>query len=242
MSYKFVPYTSLLSDVYVPFYKSPEQKTFQLDVFQLEDDAGGQRSIINLNTDNTKYLPFIDLKKYDFARKDWYYYDFNHFPYRLTYNTDNWRLQAVYGIPTVNYLTESLIVPEKFDKEITAELGLYIEFDSNKYYRGTPMLVAVQNVPLKDITNYSNPNIRPKLNTVDISVNKEFYYDFDQNKIITNQNLDSYDPTNVIVGFYTTANDITIKCRMSANEKSASTVTPVVDYYIVKLSGQNLRG
>ena len=104
------------------------------------------------------------------------------------------------------------------------------------------MMVAVQNTPLTDITNYSNPNVKPKLNTVDPVVNKEFYYDFDQNKIITNQNLDAYAPIDVLVGFYTTIDDVSVKCRLAANEKSVSNVTPVIDYYIVKLSGQDLRG
>jgi hypothetical protein len=253
MSVKFVPYTSLLNDVYVPFFEKPKKTSdYNLNSFELEADGDGVFSIINLKKDKKTFMPFIDITKYDFSRKDWYYYDESGFPYRLTYNEDGyWDIDSVYGAPDIRGYTESETVSLQFNRNVNVELGIYIEGKQVTeedvapdivLYKGVPISVAIENDPLVDITNYSNPNISPTLNKINTVVNKEFYYDFDQNRIFTNQNLAGFDPIDITIGFYTSTNDINLKCRLSSNEKSPSDVTPIVDYYIAKLSGQNLRG
>lgn len=254
MSIKFVPYASLLNDIYVPFFEQPKKTSdFNLKSFEVEADAEGVISVINLKKDKKTYLPFIDISKYDFSRKEWYYYDENGFPYRLSYNNEtSWDIDPVYGAPSVSGYIAADDVSLRFNRNVNIQLGIYIE--GRKYtededvtenfvlYKGVPISVAIENDPLIDITNYNNPNIKPTLNRINPDVNKEFYYDFDQNRIFTNQNLAGFDPIDITIGFYTSTNNVNLKCRLSANEKSPASVTPVVDYYIAKLSGQNLRG
>jgi len=250
MSYKFVPYTSLLNNIYVPFYElAKKSPNLNLKNFGLEADVNGVLSTINLNTENKKYLPFIDISRYDFSRKDWFYYNSDGFPYRLTYNAQNfWDVEPVYGEPATRGYTDSLVVTNLYDRDITIQLGIYItatDYDGSgdlQFYKGIPISVVIQDIPLIDITNYSNPNIKPMLNNIGSDINKEFYYDFDQNRIFTNQNLAGVDPVDVNTRFYTTTNEVNIKCRMATNEIDVSDVTPIVDYYIAKLSGQDLRG
>jgi len=250
MSTKFIPYSSFLNDIYIPFYEKPKKMIdLKLTSSNIETDVNGMASIINLNIDQQKYIPFIDISKYDFTRKDWFYYNISGMPYRLTYNTSNWLASPVYGVPDINGYTDSLNISNKFNKNVNVELGLYLDVTNSadsdntiQLYKGVPISVAIANAPLLDITNYNSPNIRPSLNIIKPNENREFYYDFDQNKLFTNQNLAGTDPINITIGFYITTNAVNIKCRLSANEISSSDVTPIVDYYIAKLSGQNLRG
>lgn len=241
MSHKFIPYTSLLNSIYIPFYEKPKKRTFTLEDFSIETDNDGTQSIINLNNESPRF-PFINISKYDFDRKDWFFYDSNGFPYRFNYIEGQWDLEPVYGFPNVYFTTETSYVPLQFDRELNFELGVYTELaDGSQLYKGLPIIVAVENDPLSDITDYTSISNKPKLNTISPDVNREFYYDFDQNRIITNQNLAGFSASDIVIAFYTTIQNISIKARLSTNEKNIADITPTVDYYIAKLSGQNLR-
>lgn len=245
---KFIPYTSLLNDVYIPFYKSPTKQTLTLKDLTIERDSDGIFSIINLNN----YRPFIDTFKYDQDRKDWFYYSVDGLPYRLTYKViqsiPRWTVESVYGVKTMNAYTDNLTIPYNFDKNTTNEFGLYFSvYDRTsgqnvKMFKGIPLMLAINNIHAKDITDYNNINIKPVLNHINTTINSEFYYDFDQNRIFTNQNLSNYMPDDIILGLYVSYDSINIKCRLATNEMRPSEITPIVDYYIAKLSGQNLRG
>lgn len=246
MSHKFIPYTSLLNSIYIPFYENLKKNIFGIERFSIETNNQGMQSIINLNGNNTLF-PFIDLLKYDYEKKDWFFYDNNGFPYRFNYNDGVWKLEAIYGIPNINAQTESSFVPLFYSRDIENLLGIYTtvyDNSQNEYtlYKGSPILVSIENQPLTDITDYSNVSSKPKLNFDNAQVNKEFYYDVDQNRIITNQNLTAFNENDIVIAFYSTPSTINVKARFSSNEKSVSDITPVVDYYIIKLSGQNLRG
>lgn len=245
---KFIPNSSLLHHIYVPFYELPIKQILTASDLSLEYDANGVLSIINLSSDSMKYTPFIDASKFDFERKDWFWYDSDGFPYRFTAQGEtlsSWTLESVYGVPAVDYSTDSTIIPILVEKTITKELGIYTYCNSDKtekLYKGVPICVLVQNVALTDVTDYFNPNSNVSLNNINTIINKEFYFDSAQNKILTNQNLAGFSPKDITIGFYTIVDNITVKCRLSANEGTVSEITPIVDYYILKINSQNLRG
>lgn len=247
MSYKFIPQSCLLNNIYIPLYEKPRKNILDLESFSIQTDINGVESIIDLNSADEKYYPFIDISKYDSEREDWYYYDTNGFPYRLTYNsTGYWDVEAVWEIPSINANTSDLSISLFMQKEITCELGVYTQVTKSdnstlNLYKGQPIVVAVNDIPLKDLTDYTNPSTKPILNNINPSVEKEFYYDFDRNLIITNQNLNGTNKKSVTIGFYTTIKETNVQYTLHANQPNPS-ITPIVKWYILKLSGQDLRG
>jgi hypothetical protein len=113
----FIPESSLLNHVYIPFYKPPSKRIENCSNFftYIEPDSNGLMSIINLVTDNTDgatvpVIPYINIGKYDSETKEWFYVDASGFPYRLFYsNSDQWYLNALWPINNIN--TQLIISP-----------------------------------------------------------------------------------------------------------------------------------
>lgn len=228
------PNSSLLSSIFIPDYFIPRyintlDSTLKYDSdYSFEIDNNGIRSIIKLNL-----TPFIDLSKYNFSRKSWYWIDSFDGIWEVVepgyYNADTNEInnssdifvKSIEGYYNSEYIStnniDSSLVPKKYN----------------------PINIKINNVTLNDITEYSNPSNIPVLNFINNDLIKEFYYDFNRT-IYTNQNLDSFDSNSIEIGYYYNINSLRVRCIMSSNSTGLSSSTPVVDHYLLKLSGQNL--
>lgn len=252
---QFIPESSLLDHIYVPFYRPPIKRVENCSNFftYLEPDANGVVSIINLRTDTaeggtTPVVPFIDIGKFDPETKDWAWIDASGFPYRITQSSvdvSGWALKPLWPI---NHVNEEL----QFDptdltySEEGKELGFYssatIDSSTVRIYSSNPVMLTIEGKIIQDKTVYGSENITTGLTELNTELNPEFYYDSINNKIYTNQNLLGVDPSNIKVYFYESANEVSVKARMATNAGGPAYYTPIVDYYIVKLNGQFLRG
>ena len=245
----FRPESILLNSVYIPFYAESRKQIRDLTYLTLETDVNGIESIINFKTVNSKNVevpvfPFIDTEKYDQQTKTWFYYDTDGFPYRLTYDDtlEDWTLVDVWDIN--NYSASGVFDPEDLDHdpEANTQLGLFTTISDNVFHRGDPIVVTIEGEPLIDKTNYGTKTVVSTLTTNSTESNKEFYYNTLDNKIYTNQDLSFFDPTDIKVFYYQNIDTVNVKCRMSGNSNRNIYSTPIVDYYIVKLNGQLIRG
>jgi hypothetical protein len=193
-------------------------------------------------------VPFIDIGKFDPETKDWYWMDASGFPYRIFWDNtrDEWYLNAQWPI---NHIGDDLYFdPETLNYQETGrELGFYSTATTGNaseffMYSARPIQITIEGKRLRDTTIYGSENITTGLTQLNTELNPEFYYDSTVNKIYTNQNLIGVDPVNIKVYFYDSADSVSVKCRMSANSGGDAYYTPIVDYYVVKLNGQFLRG
>lgn len=250
---RFIPETTLLDNIYIPFYRSPEKRVKNCaDYFtHFETDNNGVTSIINLVTDTDDdpmhpVVPFIDIGNFDTETKDWYYLDASGYPYRIFASDTSdtgWVLRALWPI---NYIDKDLdidpnIVGYKSDGR---GLGFYsnatLDGEDISMYTAAPIMVTIDGKALIDKTIYGDRDITTGLTDSNVELNPEFYYDYINNKIHTNQNLLAFDPKHIKVYFYESLNEVSIKARLSSNSGSDAYQTPVVDYYIAKLNGQFL--
>ena len=102
------------------------------------------------------------------------------------------------------------------------------------------MVLLLDGEYVQDRTPYDGFNKRITLTDSETSTNKEFFYDIDRNKIVTNQNLEAFSPQDIRILFYKMPNKVSVKCRVSSNSGSAAYSTPIIDYYILKLKGQRV--
>lgn len=232
------PISSLLSSVYVPdFFESKRVSTSDgtliKDVdFTIERDINGRDSIIRLNK-----IPFLDFSFYDTQRKRWFATDKYGGKWRQ-YGLGEW-------IPEWNIFNGTN--PKAAKVQLVSmdgmEQGAVVSARSKpsyKFRQYKPIILSVNNFELNDIQNYSGgQTIVPKLDEVNPDRNKEFYYDF-KNTIYTNQDFSLYEDEDILIEFTINISDINISCRMDTNIVNLSPYTPIVDYYIVKLTGQNL--
>ncbi len=240
------PTSSLLSSIFIPeefgtSIASSEDGSLVKDTdYALEHDINGALSIIKLNK-----IPYIDLSKYDHQRKQWYTHDQYGNLWRK-YDPFEWLIEEgkVYTLPGLYvpiqgedlsryYSVYGLNGGDYYTTQTSSEVGLWFS-DYN------PISIKVNDVSLTDITDYSGGrNIIPKLDTINTTDNKEFY--FDKNGIIyTNQDFAEYDESDIVLSFYVTIDTINVKCRMSTNTTGLCPYTPVVDFYVVKMTGENL--
>lgn len=254
---QFIPESSLLDHVYIPFYSEPNKKVNDCSGYFtfLESDTNGVTSIINLSTEDTTdggltpVVPFIDIGKFDPETRDWYWMDASGFPYRIsssTQVTDGWALKAMWPINFEG--VELQFNPEFLNySEDGKELGFYsIATDSSdeefRMYPSNPIMVTIEGKVLKDKTIYGNESTTTGLTDLNVELNPEFYYNSLTNKIHTNQNLLGFDLKRVKVYYYESIDEISVKARLSTNAGNSAKYTPVIDYYIAKLNGQFLRG
>lgn len=250
---RFIPESSLLDNIYVPFYSAPEKRVENCaDYFTyLESDMNGVTSVINLVTDTLDEIakpvvPFIDIRNFDPETKEWYYLDASGYPYRLFSDSSSdtgWVLKTMWPI---NYINDELTIDTSIVgyTEQGKGLGFYsiatLNGDEINMYPGNPVMVTIDGKTLVDKTVYGTQNMTTGLTTLNSDVNPEFYYDYVNNKIHTNQNLLTYDPKHIKIYFFKSLNEISIKARLASNSGSDAFYTPVVDYYVAKLNGQLL--
>lgn len=250
---RFIPESSLLDNIYIPFYSAPEKQVKNCaDYFTyLEPDTNGVTSIINLMTDTSDEIakpvvPFIDLRNFDSETKEWYYLDASGYPYRLFSDSSSdtgWILRALWPI---NYIDKELMIDTSIVgyTEQGKSLGFYSTaiLDGNEInmYPSNPVMITIAGKTLVDKTIYGTRDMTMGISALNSDVNPEFYYDYVSNKIYTNQNLLAYDPNHIKVYFFKSLNEVSIKARLASNSGSDAFYTPVVDYYIAKLNGQFL--
>lgn len=258
MMNQFIPESSLLNHIYIPFYNPPAKRVENCSDFftYIEPDSRGIMSVINLITDSDQgraepVVPFIDLGKFDTETKEWFWMDDSGFPYRIYENSESngWVLRPQWPI---NYVGSEL----SFDPDILIygadgrELGFYSEASITqndetvtvRMYPGNPVMMTIDGVVLKDKTIYGNDSLTTGLTSLNSERNPEFYFDSINNKIHTNQNLVGFDPRNIKIYFYESIKEVSVKARLNANAGGTAYYSPTVDYYIVKLNGQYLRG
>lgn len=252
---RYIPDTLLLNHVYVPFFSNPIKKiyTCDKDFVQLESGPNGVVSIIPLvktvDGNEEPVVPFIDLTRYDVETKDWFWYDSDNFPFRISYNNGyDWNLNSIWNFG--QYYGHTLTFNPKRLYNGGLESGFYSEvtkYDGEesadiRVYTGAPIILTINENIVTDKTNYDGTIINPVLTQMNVEINKEFYYDINTNKIYTNQNLAGINPSQIKIYFETIPNSISVKCRMKGNMGEDLYTTPTIDYYVVKLNGQYLKG
>jgi hypothetical protein len=117
---------------------------------------------------------------------------------------------------------------------------LYFTVDTENFYRYDPIQLTINGERVSDITDYDGLS-QPALNDIKIDTNKEFYYNFIDNKIYTNQNMAGVQKESIEIKFFVNINSVSVLNKMATNISTQSSFTPSIDYYIVKLNGQNFR-
>jgi hypothetical protein len=247
----YTPDTVLLNNVYIPFSNSEKLQVFNCkDHFtSFEIGSNGVSSIIplNLESDGEKeaVYPFINMSRYDSESKSWFWYDSNNFPFRLGYyNRLYWKLRSVWDVGPNKDLTLNFIPQALNFSNDNIQLGFYsnaVNHTGIKMYPGYPMIMTIDDRIITDKTDYTSGS-NPELTNFKTDLNREFYYDVNLNKIVTNQNLDAVAPESIKIYCYTISNAITVKCRLASNCGENAFLTPMVDYFVVKLNGQFLKG
>lgn len=247
---EYIPNSVLLNHIYFPFHTEPVYKTYDClkDFTQLEIGTNGILSVIPLTTkvngEDEQVIPFIDMSKYDIETKQWFWYDSNRFPLRINRYGDGKALTSIYNFGKyygywIEYDPNTILNGGEsgFYSNVTSE-----DFSSDRVYLGSPIILTIDDYVINDKTVYGNTDVNPNLTKLNIETNKEFYFDPDTNKIYTNQNLAGVDPANIKLYFSTIPNELSVKCRLKSNVGDDSYTTPTVDYYVVKLNGQYMRG
>jgi hypothetical protein len=229
-----LPTSVLIPDYFETFPVATENGTLLHERdFYFEHDTNGTLSIIKLNK-----VPYIDLTKYDIKRRKWYYVDQFEGLWRKYIPGDyviEWGIDwiAKWSNENPRYLSQEGLGTAYFDDDLLEAAGLIV----NEY---APIVLKLNDVVLTDISNYSGEsNIVPKLDLVNTTNNKEFYFD-KNTTIYTNQNLDLYEVFNLSLEYFVNIDKVNVKCRMNTNTTKLSNYTPIVDYYIVSLTGQHL--
>jgi len=248
----FIPETSLPNSLYVPFYVPSNRKVTTISEFALESNAQGLQSIINLmDTGGKKIVPFFDLSKYDGERQQWMWEDADGLFYKLIYYEDQ-EFQYLSSDPYDIYIFScvdldrdipiQIFQPEVYNNTAYANFNKrqYVTWNSENFYKYDPIQIIINGQRLTDITDYNGLSQVP-LNDIQTNSNREFYYNFIDNKIYTNQNMAGVQPNSVEIKFFTTVNTVQVMNKMATNIGTDSTYTPAIDYYIVKLNGQNFR-
>jgi len=211
--------------------------------FILKQDNFGIYSIIEFTN-----VPYIDYAKYDYDRRQFYNVDVNDSLWRK-YTPGDYIIETDQTIDTnahISYVIFSMenVLPN-YDSIYSGE-GMPSEslelLDYLKVEQYQPITIKVKNQNLKDITDYSF-NVQPQLNSISPEKNMEFYFD-KRNRIYSNIDFTKYDidvnPLNLRIILYNTISSVNVSCYMNTNNSKYSNYTPVVDYYILKLTGQTL--
>lgn len=232
------PDSAILTSLFIPFYFEPKilstiDNTLAIDdniVF--DQDSTGQTSIIRFNS-----IPYIDLKLYDYNRKKYYSTDQYDNRWRV-YEPGEWVIESEeYWNEDLTY-SAYVSVDGLFNGDvISGDNDSLSEFIIKQF---NPITIKLNGIQVTDISDYSGDrNIITKLDVIDPTNNKEFYYDKNKS-IYTNQDLSLYDVDDIDITYYVNIKDINIHCRMNTNVTNLSSNTPIVDFYLIKLLGQNL--
>lgn len=249
---QYIPDSMLLNNIFIPFIREPIKQVFNCedDFKNLEVGSNGVTSVINLSKENEDgdmepLFPYIDLRNFDSETKDWFWYDDRGFPYRIyRTNDEDWALKSFWDFGKYNDGTQYIIDPTNLSREDGGrKLGFYSNGNNNvKFYTGSPIILTIEGEIIQDRTVYGNSSADYNLTGLATEENKEFYYDSSTNRIYTNQNLNEFNAKQIKIYCYTVQQDVSVKCRLKANQGQDAFLTPTVDYYIIKLNGQFLRG
>jgi hypothetical protein len=249
---QYIPDTTLLNNIFLPFYVSPVKTIYNISKDSLETGNNGIKSVINIET----LFPYVHIQSFDYETKDWFWYDSDGFPFRIEKNMslNCWQLRSIYNIGTYK---DVILKIDPFNLSYdssgkglgfyTVVIGLIDNYNviepslEIKMYSGQQIFVEIDGNILTDRTDYLNSMSDVKLTLLNTASNMEFYYNFLLNKIYTNQNLESYNLSDIKVYMYNTIQEISVKTSLLSNYGFNNVLTPVVDYYIVKLHGQLIR-
>lgn len=205
--------------------------------YNIVKDVNGLNSIIELSVP-----PYIDFSYYDNDRRMFFNID--------TYG-NKWRKYIVgdYILEedkvledsdnvSVRYYSIDNVLKLKHDYLQIGDENIGKDYiDKLSFTQYKPISVKVGTQELTDITDYSF-NHTPTLNYINTSKNKTFY--FKENKIYTNLELLGYNINDIDISYSSTVNSVNVTCIMSSNSAAYSNYTPIVDYYMLKLTGQTL--
>lgn len=249
---KIIPYSILPNSIYLPLHSEPKQEKWKLSDLDIESDVTGVQSIISLNGLSDAKHPFIDFSKYDIDYRNWLWFDDQDgLPYRLEKNqfSKKYSFNSIYGIQSSGFVFGCDSLTTKYDdvlgvsSVLTQVVNTTADQSIKKYfYQYSPISLYVKNSPAVDITDYNKPGNQSvsSLLKTNVSDNPQFLYGFD-GRIYTNLDLSVYDPKDVFVVFYTITDSVSVKCKLAANSDGTPYYTPTVDYYILKLVGQEIR-
>ncbi len=232
------PNTALLTSTFIPYYFEPKKIStldstlIKDDNYTIEQDANGLSSIVSL-----VYIPYIDITKYDHIRKRFYWTDQYENRWRV-FEPGDWIERDGEIWPADFEYNKYQSMEGLLNGDITTVVSMQLEdFDITPF---RPISIKVNGVELEDITNYGGDrNIIPKLDYIDPGTNKQMYYDM-KNTLYTNQDFDLYEDDNIEITYYKNIDSVQIYGRLNTNVTNLSPYTPLVDYFAVKLTGQNL--
>lgn len=233
---KLYPESSMLTSVHIPDFFEPKQLSTvdgslrRGEHYDFVPDETGRTSIIRFTV-----VPYIDISRYDFERKDWYLKD--------QYN-GKWRFfrRGQYKPHSDSIHSSSIPVFVSMDGMYNGEEKTVFDLQSDGFRLGLdrPITIRANSVRFTDITDYSGDrNISPTLNELPNTLFRQFYYD-KKFSLYTNQELNDFEDDNLQIIIKTNIDKVNVKCRMGTNATGLSPYTPYVDYYIIKLTGQNL--
>lgn len=205
--------------------------------FRIVQDANGINSIIEFDT-----IPFIDFNNYDNERRMFFEIDKYGSLWR-TYKAGDYIIELdeifenQWSNQSKTYFSMENILKQQLDyinDNEPANFNKIKNFDIKPYY---PITIKVQDQQLTDITDYVF-NVVPTLNFVNSDKNKQFY--FKGNRIYSNIDFMFYNINNIEISYHSTIDSLNVTCVMNANTANYSNYTPVVDYFMLKLTGQTL--
>ena len=203
--------------------------------FKFEIDNNNITSIIKFNT-----IPYIDYSKFDYERRRWFYIDKYGSLWRH-YGKGDYVIEEDYVVPKYyKYFSMENLYKNKYPNGIHRAPGYPDELallESLKLTQYKPISLTIEGVEYTDITDYSF-NINPTLDYIAPEKNRQFY--LKGSSIYTNTDLTLYEPQDIEITYYYTISEVKVHCQMNTNSANFSNYTPVVDYYVLKLTGQTL--
>jgi len=201
------------------------------DNFKIVIDENDVSSIIEFKT-----TPYVDYSKYDYERRRWFQVD--------TYNS-LWRkyVKGDYILEENKIQTDDIvkfysmenIYKNLFDCLTSVQDYGLDEIAELNFTSFKPVTLVIEGNVYEDITDYSL-NISPKLDYIVPDRNHQFYVKGD--RIYTNTDLTRYNIDDIDIKYFYNISDIKVHNIMNTNSASYSNYTPVVDYYMLKLTGQ----
>ena len=183
-------------------------------------------SILEIDT-----IPYIDYSKYDDDRRMWYEQDQYGSLWRK-YNIGDWIIELEQESDKVLYFSMENLCKQNY------EAGLRptdVEFLGLKITPFEPISLSITGLPYSDITDYSL-NVIPTLDFIVPEINRAFY--FKNKQLHTNIDLSFYDIQQIDVRYDYTISYVKVHNIMHTNTTNYSNYTPIVDYYMLKLTGQ----
>ena len=221
---------------------STENKTLVNDSnYRILQDANGVNSIIEFDI-----VPFIDFNNYDNERRMFYSVDkygsawrvYKYGDYVIELNEifkNQWYYKSLTYFSMENLFKKNVgNIDFINDNEPLTGSAYLSELDIKTY---KPISIKVQNQEVVDVTDYVF-NVIPILNFVNTENNKQFY--FKGNRIYSNIDFLTYNIDDIDISYFRTIDSLNVTCVLDANAFNYSNYTPVVDYYMLKLTGQTI--